>query len=585
MIDFRLLKLIGKASQTIYLMTVLNTLGMILNIIITALICFMLYNGMSPGTELYKLCFLSLTILLAAGMRFFLGVQNEKLKSKLSTKVKRDLRQEVYTKTLKIALREHPDYKSASITQMSLEGIEQLDRWYTLYLPQFLFAFVAPFLLFSIILFIEPRTAWALLLSIPLIPLSILAVSRYAKRVFSKYWGIYLSMGDLFLDNLQGLRELKIFSADQLAQEKMNRSAEEFRRITMKVLVMQLSSIAIMDFVAFGGAGLAIVLTLQSGIQGNISTIKVLFLILLSAEFFLPLRALGSAFHIAMNGVSAGKKILTFLDLPEETWGKEECPQIRQISVESLSFSYGKRVILEDLSMNFSLGLWGIAGESGSGKSTLISLLLGSLEPDRGSVTVEGMANRTFERASFFSRVAFMGCHSHIFCGSIRDNFYLSCPDLEEKQMIEALEKVGLIEFARNSRGLDFQISEEGKNLSGGQKQRLVLAINLVSDKDVFILDEAFSNLDKESEEMVMRSIHHLARTKIVILVSHKLKNLVKCKRIFILSKGVKVKEGTHEELCLQGGDYASLYQKQIEWEKTVQSSKNSVKRNLLVYA
>ena len=415
---------------------------------------------------------------------------------------------------------------------------------------------------------IQWRVAVILLCCVPVIPLSIVAVSKYAKKIFAKYWGKYTSMGDTFLDSDQGLKELKIFRADGRQHEKMNASAEEFRRITMKVLIMQLSSTTIMDLVAYGGAGLGIAMSILSVTKFGLDPLMGLFLVLVAVEFFLPLRAFGSAFHVAMNGASAGKKILTLLDCPDPQWGDREF-QGGDLKLENVTFSYdGSREVLKDVSMDFPrTGMTAIVGESGCGKSTVVSLLLGVYQPQKGAVLAGDAPISGYSRESYYRHLGLVSYNTYIFHATVRENFTMVKPGVTDEEIYQALTKVNLADFVRENGGLDKMITEDAANISGGQKQRLALAVALVADKEIFVFDEATSNIDIESEEIIMNTVKKLSQDRCVIVISHRLENVVKADNIYYMEAGCLKESGSHAELMAKNGGYARLYttQKNLE--------------------
>ena len=425
-----------------------------------------------------------------------------------------------------------------------------------------------PFVLFGITVWIEWRVALVLLCCVPLIPVSIIAVSKYAKKIFAKYWGKYTSMGDSFLDSVQGLKELKIFGADEAQHIKMNETSEDFRKITMKVLVMQLASTTIMDLVAYGGAGLGIAMAILSVIFWDLSPIAALFLILVAVDFFLPLRAFGSAFHVAMNGASAGKKIISLLEQPDPVWG-EELAEGNEIELRNITFSYdGKRDVLKNINMTFGdKGMTSIVGESGCGKSTVVNMLFGAYRPQSGTVTVGGKALETLTRESYYQKLAVVSYNTYVFHATVRKNFELAKPSVTDDEIFTALEKVNLADFIRENGGLDKVISEDAANISGGQKQRLALAVSLVANKSIYVFDEATSNIDIESEAIIMANIKELSKTRSVIVISHRLANVVPSDLIYYMESGELVESGTHDELMAKGSGYAKLYttQKKLE--------------------
>ena len=571
MIDKQLLRLLGDNKKYIFYTVGLMVVGLFANIGITASICYAIYlaaNYNTYGSSWTVFLIPILGAVVGIGVRYITSRLVGDLKDLLGRKAKKDLRAKVYDKILRLGVRSTDGMSMAGLTQVSMEGIEQLDLYYFSYIPQFFYAMTAPVILFGITVWIDWRVALVLLACVPLIPVSIIAVSKYAKKIFAKYWGKYTSMGDSFLDSVQGLRELKIFNADAAQHVKMNQSAEEFRKITMKVLVMQLASTTIMDLVAYGGAGIGISVAVLGVVNRGLSPIAALFLILVAVDFFLPLRAFGSAFHIAMNGASAGRKIISLLEQPDPVWGQEEVSGT-EIRVENVTFSYdGKREVLKGINMTFGeTGMTSVVGESGCGKSTIVGLLAGGLRPQAGSITVGGKPLETLSRESYYSHIAVVSYNTYIFNETVRANFLLAKSGVTENEIYAALETVNLADFIRQNGGLDKTISEDASNLSGGQKQRLALAVNLVADKDTYIFDEATSNIDIESETIIMNNIRNLSKKKAVIVISHRLANVVPSDRIYYMEAGKVAESGTHDQLMQKMGGYARLYtaQKQLE--------------------
>ena len=568
MIDRALLRLLGGSRKYIFAAVAFMVLGLLANVGITASICWailLLIDGAGASAYLGPVVCGGLGI----AVRYAASRISGDLKDRLGRRAKKDLRERVYNKIVRLGGRSTDGMSMAGLTQVSMEGVEQLDLYYSSYLPQFFYAMLAPVLLFCVTVWLDWRVALVLLACVPLIPLSIVAVSRYAKKIFAKYWGKYTSMGDCFLDSVQGLRELKIFRADGAQHRKMNESAEEFRKITMKVLVMQLASTTIMDLVAYGGAGVGVALAVLDAVNRGLSPVAALFLILVAVDFFLPLRAFGSAFHVAMNGVSAGKKIISLLEQPDPVWGKEGVSDT-ELRLEDVTFSYdGKRDVLRGVSMRFArTGMTAIVGESGCGKSTVVGLLSGAFRPQKGRVTVGGKPLETLSREAYYARLAVVSYNTYLFNESVRENFLLAKPDAADEEILAALGQVNLADFIRENGGLDKVITEDASNISGGQKQRLALAVNLVADKDIYVFDEATSNIDVESEAIIMRSIRELARRRAVIVISHRLANIVPADRIYYLETGELREQGTHDELMRAGGRYAGLYTTQKNLEK-----------------
>ena len=571
MIDKNLLRLLGDNKKYIFYTVGLMVLGLFANIGITASICWAInlaihYDEYSGGATIFLRPAVCAVICII--VRYTASRLVGDLKDTLGRKAKKDLRERVYNKIVKLGVRSTDGMSMAGLTQVSMEGVEQLDLYYSSYIPQFFYAMLAPFILFGITVWIEWRVAVVLLCCVPLIPVSIIAVSKYAKKIFATYWGKYTSMGDSFLDSVQGLKELKIFKADEAQHTKMNETSEEFRKITMKVLVMQLASTTIMDLVAYGGAGIGVAMAILSVVKWELAPIAALFLILVAVDFFLPLRAFGSAFHVAMNGASAGKKILSLLEQPDPVWGEETVTDT-EIKVENVTFSYdGKRDVLKNVSMTFlKTGMTAIVGESGCGKSTVVNMLFGAFRPKSGAVTVGGKELESLSRESYYSHLAVVSYNTYIFNETVRANFMLANKAVTDEEIYGALEKVNLADFIRENGGLDKVITEDAANISGGQKQRLALAVNLVAHKDIYVFDEATSNIDIESEAIIMANIKALSREKAVIVISHRLANVTPADLIYYMESGELKESGTHSELMERNSGYAKLYttQKNLE--------------------
>ena len=568
MIDKSLLRLLGSNKIYIFYTVGFMVLGLFANLSITAGICWSV-SLLKEQAELTNYLLPVFCITVGIVVRFFASCKTGDLKDILGRKAKKDLRERTYRKIVTLGVRSTDGMSIAGLTQVALEGIEQLDLYYSSYIPQFFYAMLAPVILFFITVWIDWRVAVVLLACVPLIPVSIVAVSKYAKKIFAKYWGKYTSMGDSFLDSVQGLKELKIFTADAAQHEKMNTNAEEFRKITMKVLVMQLASTTIMDMVAYGGAGLGIAFAVTGVVNRGLSPVSALFLILVAVDFFLPLRAFGSAFHVAMNGASAGKKILSLLEQPDPVWGAE-MPSETDLVLQNVTFSYdGQRDALKNVSMEIpAKGMTAIVGESGCGKSTIVNMLYGAFRPKSGAVLVGGKPLESLSREGYYSKLAVVSYNTYIFNETIRANFQLANPDVTDVQIYEALALVNLSDFVQENGGLDKVIIEDADNISGGQKQRLAMAVSLVANKDIYIFDEATSNIDVESEAIIVKNMKALSKDKSVIVISHRLANVVPADCIYYMESGEILESGSHAELMDKNGGYAQLYRTQKKLEE-----------------
>ena len=483
--------------------------------------------------------------------------------------VKRTLRERLYRKLLALGPSYQEQTNTSEVVQVAVEGIDQLETYFGSYLPQFFYAMLAPVTLFAVLAPVSFPAAVVLFLCVPLIPLSIVAVQRWAKKLLSKYWGQYTALGDTFLEDLQGLTTLKIYQADGYKQEQMDQQAERFRKITMKVLTMQLNSITIMDLVAYGGAALGILLAVSQFRAGAVDLAGCLLIIVLAADFFLPMRLLGSFFHIAMNGMAASEKMFRILDLPVPTAGDQPFPADCSIRCENVGFSYDPgREVLKGVSLACPAGSFtALVGESGCGKSTLAALLTGRNRGYTGSITVGGVELSRLDEVSLLENVTYISHQSHLFKGTVEENLRLARPNAAEEELWQALEQVNLAAFLRGEQGLSTQLLEGASNLSGGQRQRLALARGLLRRSPVYLFDEATSNIDVESENDIMEAIRALAKTKTVLLISHRLANVVEADRIYVLNKGQVAESGTHQELLGKNGAYRRLWDAQAALE------------------
>ena len=497
---------------------------------------------------------------LAVAVRFACATGASRMGFLSSRTVKKALREAIYQKLLRLGASYNEQVKTSEVVQVAVEGVDQLETYFGAYLPQFFYAMLAPLTLFTVLCFVNVPAAVVLLICVPLIPVAIAAVQTWAKKLLSKYWGQYTALGDTFLENLQGLTTLKIYQADAARNDEMNEQAEKFRKITMKVLTMQLNSITIMDLIAYGGAALGVIFSAMQFRAGNVTLSGALLIVVLAADFFIPMRQLGSFFHIAMNGMAASDKIFRLLDLSEPDKKPLSCPD-GDLNCRDLRFSYEPdREILHGINLFFSKGSFtSLVGESGCGKSTIASILMGRSRGYSGSVTIGGAELREISEESLMRHITYVSHQSYLFKGTVRSNLLMGKPDASDEQLWAVLKQVNLADFLRSENGLDTLVAEKGGNFSGGQCQRLALARALLHDSPVYIFDEATSNIDVESENDIMAQIHALAGRKTVILISHRLANVTLSDRIYVLDHGSVVESGTHRELLAQNGLYASL--------------------------
>lgn len=508
----------------------------------------------------------AIVIVLCIGLRAYCSRRASAASANAGNDVKQELRQRLYEKLTRLGSSYHEKVPTAEAVQVAVEGVEQLEVYFGKYIPQLFYSILAPITLFVVLAFVSLKASLVLLICVPLIPLTIMGVQKLAKRLLGRYWGIYTELGDSFLENLQGLTTLKIYQADGKKAKEMDQEAEHFRKITMKVLMMQLNSIIVMDVVAYGGAALGMIAVLREFASGTVSLGGTVTMILLSAEFFIPMRLLGSFFHIAMNGMAASDRLFAILDLEEGQAG-EECLGNGPASVifRDVCFSYdGERQILDQVSFQLpENGLISLVGTSGCGKSTIAGLLTGRNRDYRGTVWIGGKELSRIREDSLLSHVTMISHNSYLFKGTVRENLLMAAPMATEIEMETVLKKVNLYEFLKSQRGLDTELMERGSNFSGGQCQRLALARALLHDTPIYIFDEATSNIDAESEEQIMEVIRELSQNHCVLLISHRLANVVDSRNIYVLSGGRLTEEGTHNELMGKKGIYAALYSEQ----------------------
>lgn len=593
MINKRLIKLCEDSKKYIALTVLSSWISIMCNILIVLMIGQFinriyiakdyLFNSQNSMLEIIKTFKLTDSISLSASagiiivlliIRYLSNILYGRFSYLASANARVNLRELIYKKLLKLGVSYTEVQSTSTVVQMTIEGVEALEVYFGKYLPQFFYAMLAPITLFIFISFISIKSALIFLICVPLIPLSIIAIMKLAKKILSEYWDNYADLGDTFLENLQGLTTLKVFNIDDIRHKKMNEEAEGFRKVTMKVLSMQLNSINVMDLIAFGGAAAGTITALIEFKNGNIQAGWLLVIILLSSEFFIPLRLLGSYFHIAMNGMAACEKIFKLLDSEEKNKEIKEISKddFKELSVDlkNVSFSYdGVRNVVNNAYIHIeSNGMTAIVGKSGSGKSTIASLILNTNSVTEGQISINGVDIETIGMEDIYSMISLVSTNSYIFNGTILDNLLMGKRDACQREINEALKKARLYDFVKSLKdGVNTNVGENGSALSGGQKQRLALARAILGNRKMIIFDEATSNIDVESEELIWESIYELAKSKTILVISHRLANVVDAEKIYVMKNGEVVESGNHEQLYKDQGEYYSMIEAQRELE------------------
>lgn len=574
MIKKRLFELVEGSKKYIFTAVLINWIRMLCNVVIIFTVGMLLQSVLYEGAENINGFPSALIIMAALVLSFICNRYYVVISHRASVNAKKSLRTKIYKKLIKLGISYMGKVSTSEVIQSSVEGVEQLEVYFGRFLPQLFYSILVPVSLFVILSFLSMKSALVLLVCVPLIPVSIVIIMKYVKKIFRKYWGSYADLGEGFLENLRGLTDLKIYKADEYKNAKMNDRAEKFRVITMKVLRMQLNSITLMDLIAYGGAAVGIIMALLEYRSGNIEFWAAFSIIMLSSEFFIPLRLLGSFFHTAMNGISASEKIFDILDLDEyeEKNGKFKTGNI---VISNVSFAYdSERNILDNINMEIPTGkLVSIVGESGSGKSTIARLIMGISRGYKGSIEIGKIPRENISEKEIMKNITLLDNNSYIFKGTVRDNLLMGKPDATEEEMKEALKQADLYDFIESEGGLEYHLREHGSNLSGGQRQRLALSRALLRDSSVYIFDEATSNVDSVSEESIMRVIYNLAKSKTVILISHRLENVKGADKIYVMNEGKAEESGTHDELMGIDGIYANLYYTQSNIETYIKRS------------
>ncbi|KLI43508.1 cysteine ABC transporter ATP-binding protein [Brachyspira hyodysenteriae] len=580
MINKRLISLMGNAKKYIAWHVIIQLVNLALNITAVIFMADIIQKASQGNIVKEDILKVSIAIFVIVILRFRFNILMADMSYHASGRVKQTLREKMYSKLLTLGSRYKEKFSTSEIVQISMEGVDQLETYFGRYLPQFFYSMIAPIVLFCVLSTISVKSAVILLICVPLIPISIIAIVQIAKRILKKYWGSYSDLGEIFLEDVQGLTTLKIYKADEKKNEEMNIEAEKFRVATMNLLFMQLNSTTIMDIIAYGGAALGVIISVLEYMKGNINLAGTFTIIMLSAEFFIPLRLLGSFFHIAMNGISASDKMFEILDMEEDDKRVNNINrENEEITFKDVSFAYNKeKTILKNINMTIKeKSFVSIVGVSGSGKSTIAGLISLKNENYKGSIKIGDIELDTIDKDDLYKKIVVVDHNSYLFEGTVYDNLKMAGNTITENKMNEALKKVELYDFLQTENGLNTVIMEKAANLSGGQRQRLALARAILFNADIYIFDEATSNVDVESEESIMQVIRDIAKEKTVILISHRLYNCIPSDHIYFLKDGIIMEEGTHDKLMNLNGEYAKIYNEQSNLESITKCESLSI--------
>ena len=570
MFDKRLFSLVPGVMRHIAGNVALQWLALLANVVLFVSVGRLLQSVLTGGATGIDLARTLLVAVVAVAVRLVCQAQATKQGLAASALAKQRVRTLVYDKLVRMGPSYRETVATSEATQLCVEGIEQLEAYFGSYLPQLFYSLIASVTLFFCLAPLCTPAAVVLLCCVPLIPISLMAVMKIAKRIMGDYWHSYTDLGALFLESIQGLTTLKVFRADEERHRRMNEEAEKFRKATMRLLTMQLNSVIVMDIFAFAGAAAGIVVMLNSYAVGTVTFAGAFAFVFLAADFFIPLRTLGSFFHTATGGMAAAERMYRIIDAPEPACGTQAvtCTSVG-IECRNVSYSYdGTRTVLQNADFTARPGGFvGITGASGSGKSTLAGILTGANLSYTGSVTIGGIDLRDISAESLRDTVTYVGFRGFLFAGTVRSNLLMARAGANDDELWEALSRCRIDDFVRRSGGPDAPVSAEGTNLSGGQRQRLAMARSLLHDTPVYIFDEATSNIEADSEAAIIDAVAELARTKTVVMVSHRLAALRGCDKVYVFEAGRVVQTGTHEELAKQDGPYASLWARQAELE------------------
>ncbi|ASG30703.1 ABC transporter [Fusobacterium animalis] len=565
MIDKRLYNFSGNIKKYISITTFLSCVKLIANIFFYFIFAFLLVSLINKDFS-FSYGYIIISILIIVFIRQFSTIKISHMLGNLVVDVKRNLRKIIFEKTLKLGLAYSQLFKTQELIHLSIDNVEQLEVYFGGFLTQFYYCIVSSFILFFSIAYFNLKIAFILLGFSLAIPLSLYIILNKVKKIQKKYFAKYMNVGTLFLDSLQGLTTLKIYGTDEKREEEIAKMSEEFRIETMKVLKMQLLSIAVINWIIYAGTILAIVTSVKLFLNESLGLFPMLFIFMLAPEFFIPMRTLTSLFHVAMTGVSAAENIISFIDSPERNNnGNKEFKNENEIKVSKLNFSYPDGTqSLKDIDMSFKKGnLTAVVGHSGCGKSTLVSVLSGELKSKENEIFVDNVDIQNIKIEDKIKNIFKITHDSHIFSGTVRENLSMANENLSDETMIEVLKKVKLWGVL----SLDTILESQGKNLSGGQAQRVALARALLYDASVYIFDEATSNIDIESEEIILNIIYSLSKEKTVIYISHRLPAIKNADCIYVMDKGKVIESGKHIKLCAKKGLYYEMYKHQEELE------------------
>lgn len=488
------------------------------------------------------------------------------LSYKASYRIKNSLRKRLLEKVFSFEMEYSSKVSISEVIALGVEGIEQLNLFYSFLLPQLLYSILGPVILFVIMSFINLKISLIMLSLIPLIPLAIMMVQKIAKKVVKSYWKSYTNMSNVFIDFLYGLMTLQVFNADEEYNNKLNEYAEDFRVKTMKLLFVQLNNLTVLDIVSYSGTALGIVLSLKAFFEGQIGVFAAFSFILLSQEFFMPLRRLGSLFHVAMNGISSANSLFEILEIKSpEKFSEMIRDNNIDIKLSNVGFSYGDKKILDGINMEFkSCEITAIVGKSGCGKSTIGKLIGGFIKEDRGFIYYNNLKN--ISKESLNEKIMLVDNNPYFFTESLRYNLQMANLKSNDDDFIEVLKKVGLYEYFNSLDGLDTKIQASASNLSGGQRQRLAIARVLLKKPSVLILDESISNIDQESEKIILDVINKLKKYTTIILITHRLNTVTNADYIYYLKDRKIVEEGKFDDI-IKGDIFSSVYNYQRDLE------------------